>query len=1003
MPVPSRDSGGGSDYFVLGGAALIIGAAAREKIRLPSFEWHFLGLAVAAVLCLSAARPAHASGKDHIQPGTLSQPQQMQQQQPSRPATPAGEQFVIERIEFVGNRRIRSDALRSRIFSREGDPYNEDTLRRDFLALWNTQYFEDVKLEVEDSPEKPNAKIIVFTLRERPVIRRIEYKGNKSVSESDILDRFKERKVGLSVESQFDPTKIKKAEVVLKELLGEHGHEFAVVRPTYERLPSSNAVKLIFNIEEGPKVKVGKITIEGNAAFSDRRIIRSMRHSRPIAIPLKITELPIMGKTYDRRKLAEDMEIGIRGLYQDAGYFQVLVKEPVTETVDLDRGGIPGPWPLVGRKHGKITNITISIVEGDVYRMGKLVIRSSDPTKGLSLKVEALRNIFPLKEGDLFSVDKIRKAMQNYTKVYGEFGFIDFTPTPQTDVDSVAKRVNLTLEFDEQKQFYVHRIDVSGNVTTRDKVIRREILLDEGDLFNNRLWEISILRLNQLDYFEPLKPETAAEIKRNLKDGTVDLTLKVKEKGKQSISFTGGVSGLAGSFLGLSYQTNNFLGLGETLTFSTEFGSRQRNFLFGFTEPYLFDRPISTGFTIFNSRFTFDQSRETSLLIGQRVQLDPNTTQNYNQNSKGFTLFASYPIKRFSFTRLGLSYGYTDTSIQAFSQASSLLFESLQFTGFAGPSALNGIHSSKISGSLSYNTVGDSPLNPTHGKSFFFSSSFEGGRVLRGNVNAVSEVFEMKYFHPINHKRNALGFRLLTAFATGYGGRELPPYERFYLGGEDSVRGFDIRTIGPVGFIPVATSTPFFFQDPTVLDGGGNPQIRQVSVPTLAYSITFPGGDLQSVGNAEYRIPIVGPVSMALFFDAGINGALRRGQLQLSDVGLQSLRTQFPSVAIPTNIQFAEKSNFKLRTSTGIEFVVQLPIVNAPFRLYWAYNLNRYYRTITAPAGTYALSDQLIQSLPPGVLESQILPQLNLQVANPQKVNFFDPKRTFRFTVSRTF
>jgi outer membrane protein insertion porin family len=619
------------------------------------------------------------------------------------------------------------------------------------------------------------------------------------------------------------------------------------------------------------------------------------------------------------------------------------------------------------------------------------------------LKVEALQNIFPLKEGDLFSVDKIRKAMQNYTKLYGEFGFIDFTPTPQTDVDNATKRVNLTMEFDEQKQFYVHRIDIAGNVTTRDKVIRREILLDEGDLFNNRLWEVSILRLNQLDYFEPLKPETAAETKRNLKDGTVDLTLKVKEKGKQSISFTGGVSGLAGSFLGLSYQTNNFLGLGETLTFSTEFGSRQRNFLFGFTEPYLFDRPISTGFTIFNSRFTFDQSRETSLLVGQRVQLDPNTTQNYNQNSKGFTVFASYPIKRFSFTRLGLSYGYTDTNIQAFSQASSLLFESLQFTGFAGPSALNGIHSSKITGSLSYNTVGDSPLNPTHGKSFFLSSSYEGGPALRGNVNAVSEVFEMKYFHPINHKRNALGFRFLTAFATGYGGRELPPYERFYLGGEDSVRGFDIRTIGPVGFIPVATSTPFLFQDPTDLDGGGNPRIRQVIVPTLAYTITFPGGDLQSVGNAEYRIPIVGPVSMAFFFDAGINGALRRGQLRLSDSGLQLLGTQFPSATISSNIQFAEKSNFKLRTSTGVEFVVQLPIVNAPFRLYWAYNLNRYSRTITAPAGTYTLSDQFIQSLPPGVLESQILPQLNFQVANPQKVNFFDPRRTFRFTVSRTF
>jgi len=126
------------------------------------------------------------------------------------------QQAVIDRIIFLGNRRIRSDTLKARIFTREGDPYNEDTLRRDFQALWNTQFFEDVKLRVEDSPDGPNHKNIIFEVKERPVIRRIRYDGIHSVSESDILDRFKERKVGLTVESQFDPTRIKKAEVVLK-------------------------------------------------------------------------------------------------------------------------------------------------------------------------------------------------------------------------------------------------------------------------------------------------------------------------------------------------------------------------------------------------------------------------------------------------------------------------------------------------------------------------------------------------------------------------------------------------------------------------------------------------------------------------------------------------------------------------------------------------------------------------------------------------------------------
>ena len=181
------------------------------------------------------------------------------------------DQPFIERIDFDGNRRIRKDTLQARIFSRAGDPYNEETLRRDFQALWNTQFFEDVKLEVEDSPDKPNGKIIVFIVKERPVIRRIRYEGIKSVSESDILDRFKERKVGLTVESQFDPTRIKKAEVVLKELLGEHGRQFATVTPQYENIASSNAVILVFKVDEGPKVKVGQIKFTGNHAFSDRR------------------------------------------------------------------------------------------------------------------------------------------------------------------------------------------------------------------------------------------------------------------------------------------------------------------------------------------------------------------------------------------------------------------------------------------------------------------------------------------------------------------------------------------------------------------------------------------------------------------------------------------------------------------------------------------------------------------------------------------------------------
>jgi outer membrane protein insertion porin family len=908
-------------------------------------------------------------------------------------------QEVIVRIVFLGNRRLRSDTLKARIFSREGDPYNEETLHRDFQALWNTQFFEDIKLRVEDSPERAEAKIIIFEVKERPVIRRIRYEGVHSVSESDILDRFKERKVGLTVESQFDPTKIKKAQVVLRELLGEHGRQFARVMPQYERIVASNAVILIFKIEEGPKVKVGQIRFIGNHTFSDRKLIRAMRRDRPYAIPLYFASITVLTKTYDREKLNEDLEVGLRGVYQNNGYFKASIKEPILNNVDVTHRGVGLPVPAIGRHTGKAVNITIPIEEGERYKMGTLKIISADPDKSLSLKVEALKGIFPLHEDDIFSVSKVRKALEDYGKVYGEYGFIDVTAEPDTQIDENAKKIDLTLRFNEDKQYYVRRIEFTGNTTTRDKVIRRELLLDEGQLFNKRAWEISILRLNQLDYFDRIEADKAVAIQRNTKEGTVDLNLKLKEKGKQSIGLQGGLSGLAGGFVGLTYQTNNFLGLGETLNFSAQLGDRQTNFLFGFTEPYIFDRPISTGFTIFDSRYKYNQQQELSILQNQQVSINPASAQNYTQNSKGFTVFASYPIKRFSFTRLGITYGYTITNIDATTNAAQVLFQTLQYRSLAGPAALRGIHSSKITTTLTYNTV-DNPVNPTRGKSVFYSLGFEG---LGGNAKSISQVFDTKYFRPVNHKRNVLGFHLLTAFTTGYGGVAPSPYERFFTGGDDSVRGFDIRTISPITFVPVASNTGVTFNVPNNLNGSGSPISRTIGVPLLTNTIVYPGGDTQAVGNAEYRIPLVGPVSMSLFFDAGINGILRKSQLRLDAAGLAQLRSQFPNTSINSNLQLAPGSNFAPRTSTGVEFIVQLPILQAPFRIYWAFNPTVYSQTVTAPSGTFYLSDAFKNSLPPNVYNQYVTPALDDLLGTPQTIQFHERRSTFRFTVSRTF
>jgi outer membrane protein insertion porin family len=293
-------------------------------------------------------------------------------------------------------------------------------------------------------------------------------------------------------------------------------------------------------------------------------------------------------------------------------------------------------------------------------------------------------------------------------------------------------------------------------------------------------------------------------------------------------------------------------------------------------------------------------------------------------------------------------------------------------------------------------------MNPTHGKSFFYSFSFEGGP-LGGNVRALTNVVEAKYFRPVYHKRNVLAFHFVGSFATGYGGRELPPYDRLFLGGETDLRGFDIRTVTPIVFIPLLSNTSVSYSDPTRLDISGNPLQRTLTIPALNYQIAFPGGDTSGVFNGEYRIPIAGPVSTSLFTDVGTVGALEKGQLQLDSTGFANITSQFPGTPISRTLQIQRGTNFKLRSSVGIEFVVQLPIINAPFRLYWAYNLARLDQQIIAPPSVFTTPDFVKLTLPPGVFQSQVVPQLNSILINPQRINFFEPASTFRFAVSRTF
>src|SRR5262245_16453876 len=486
--------------------------------------------------------------------------------------------------------------------------------------------------------------------------------------------------------------------------------------------------------------------------------------------------------------------------------------------------------------------------------------------------------------------------------MYGTRGYINFTAVPQQYFNEEKKIVNLAINIDEDRKFYVNRISFSGNTTTRDKVIRRELAIQEGEVFNSALWDRSLLKLNQLGYFDELRPQDT-ETKLNPADDTVDINVKIKEKDKNRIGFTGGVSGDAGGFLGLNYTTNNFLGLGENMSINLEGGTRLTNYQFNFTEPYFLNQPIAMGFSAFSTRYNYNQGG----LI-------------YDQSRNGFSLSASRPLR--TFHRLGLTYQLDNSNTSSIDPATQDFFSTLA----TGDQNASSYFARRLITTYSFNTV-NNPFTPTSGHSFVTSLE-SAGAFLGGNVNFIRPSFEFKAYKPVNHGRNTLAMRLSGSYMRAFANKTVPFYERFFLGGDFDLRGFDLHSVSPIAFITRTTDT---------VNASGE------TVKTLYDDIVHVGGDAQTVFNLEYRIPIAGPITLVPFFDAGnswvidTKSFLRQVTDQLGQVSTQ-------------NVRFLPGTNSGLRVSTGLELQINVPYINLPFRLTFAMNPERINRTYIGPS-----------------------------------------------------
>ncbi len=919
----------------------------------------------------------------------------------------ASQQNTIVEIRVIGTRRIPQEAVKARMFSHVGDPCDPLTVERDFNSLWNTGYFEDVRIEREDTPQ---GVVLDVYVREKPLIRDISYKGLSSITESDIMSRYKKEKVGLTPESQYDPARIAHAVTVIQEMEAEHGHQFATVRPEVKDIPPAS-VDLVFNVKEGPTVKVGRITFSGNRHVSSRVLRRAMVNLRPVGIPHSIFLENLFARTYDASKLEEDSE-RVRAAYEDRGYLRGgPVGEPTTHL--RNESGL-SLFTFRPRK-GKRIDIHMNIEEGERYRLEGITFTGNKAVPN----TKALRAIFNMKDGDWFNMTAFRKGLDNLRKAYGQLGYINMTAVPNPAFDDAKHTVKWEIDIDEGKQFTVSRIEFQGNTITRDFVIRRELLLQEGQVYNSHLWEMSLLRLNQLDYFNPLKVDQDSETHQDTENGTVDLLLKVQEKGKNSIGLNGGVSGYSGAFLGLNYSTNNFLGLGETLSVQANAGSLARNLGFSFDEPYLRNRPLNLGFQVFDQKTDFNASKSYSL-TGSNANLnsaESSLLQNYDQSRKGFSLSLSYPTRRFSlfgFSRLGATYSWDSSSVRAFNQASTNLFQVLSFrSGIQGQNSLEGIINSSMMFSYSSSSV-DSNFLPHAGQQLSGTVQLAG---LWGSVRYVRPVVEYKRYDPVKgfwfnkQGRNTFGMRMQLTYIAGFSGDVAPPFDRPVAGGDYDLRGFDARTVGPYGFVP--TRVMFTLTNP---DGSPvpryptNPSLGYIQVPLPVYGIATIGGDTNFTNNMEYVIPIYGrTVAFNVFNDFGMDMAVDRNQLRESPEGIDALNSPLygcpnyvngtcqggQQIRFNTIIEPIGGTNYVPRDSVGAELDVMMPIINAPFRLYYAINPLKLYDSFTRtnlitrsmfPAGgagdfSYAEAEQLYNGL-------YILRE---------------PSKTFRLSVSTTF
>src|SRR5689334_8499306 len=602
------------------------------------------------------------------------------------------------------------------------DDAAEKIVLDDFRRLWyDTKFLDNLWVDVSDYhfANGTIGKIVTYNMEERQRVKIVDYVGSKKLETSKIDEKLKDANAQIRLDTFIDPGLIRKVSGIVRDMLREKGFQFAEVTPDIKEIPGGpKLVHVTFNMDEGPKVKIRKVDFVGNKAISDATLKKQLKDNTErgsftdfIHFPTWFMSMIGDHGTYQEQKFDEDAE-KVVAFYRDHGYLRANVGGPELKVSD-DEADKKTRW----------VELKIPVSEGPRYKVGTF-----DVAGNTIVKSDYLKPLFKVAPGEFYGEKGIRKGLEKAREIYGSLGYMDFTgfpdykfhddPNPNvpdapealkppTPTDGKGKEgesplVDVTMRMQEGEQFYVNRITFVGNTTTRDNVIRRELLagrLVENSIFNTEALKYSVKRLNQLGYFKALEGGKDVDVQKTPNTpNKVDVKLKLEEQNRNQLTFGAGVSEFEGFFGQLSFQTANFLGRGESLTLSMSAGSRAQNYSLAFQEPFLFDRNITGGFNVF---------RQDVRYIGQFTQRSTGAVVTFGVPLSGFSrLFTNYSYERVRVTEIADV--YQDPVVLA---RNPFLRDSL-LIGQSGERII-----SKVVPSYVYNTV-DQPIFPTNGRRF---------------------------------------------------------------------------------------------------------------------------------------------------------------------------------------------------------------------------------------------------------------------------------------------